>query len=137
MRVYDYMIADIGVIGRGIYLRPEPREGTYWVGVSNRRPFRLEEPPESEKQLWRFGICSVLTRYVPASEGHTPQNACAGHYDDKNVVDRLVEGRYVATGTSGSGIMKADAVGRIAASLALGSETTYCGLTGVLKKSAL
>jgi glycine/D-amino acid oxidase-like deaminating enzyme len=115
------------ILPRGIYLRPEPREGTYWVGVSDRRPFRLEEPPEPEEQLWRFGIYPVLTKYVPAFEGRTPQNAWAGHYDEnivdyQPVVDRLAEGLYVAAGTSGSGIMKADAIGRIAASLALGRE---------------
>ncbi|MCC6032126.1 MAG: FAD-binding oxidoreductase [Pyrobaculum sp.] len=115
------------ILPRGIYLRPEPREGTYWVGVSDRRPFRLEEPPEPEEQLWRFGIYPVLTKYVPAFEGRMPQNAWAGHYDEnvvdyQPVVDRLAEGLYVAAGTSGSGIMKADAIGRIAASLALGRE---------------
>ncbi len=115
------------ILPRGIYLRPEPREGTYWIGVSDRRPFRLEEPPEPEEQLWRFGIYPVLTKYVPAFEGRTPQNAWAGHYDEnvvdyQPVVDRLAEGLYVAAGTSGSGIMKADAIGRIAASLALGRE---------------
>jgi len=115
------------ILPRGIYLRPEPREGTYWVGVSDRRPFRLEEPPEPEEQLWRFGIYPVLTKYVPAFEGRTPQNAWAGHYDEnvvdyQPVVDRLAEGLYVAAGTSGSGIMKADAIGRIAAFLALGRE---------------
>ncbi|MCI4447515.1 MAG: FAD-binding oxidoreductase, partial [Pyrobaculum sp.] len=115
------------ILPRGIYLRPEPREGAYWIGVSDRRPFRLEEPPEPEEQLWRFGIYPVLTKYVPAFEGRTPQNAWAGHYDEnvvdyQPVVDRLAEGLYVAAGTSGSGIMKADAIGRIAASLALGRE---------------
>jgi glycine/D-amino acid oxidase-like deaminating enzyme len=115
------------ILPRGIYLRPEPREGTYWIGVSDRRPFRLEEPPEPEEQLWRFGIYPVLTKYVPAFEGRTPQNAWAGHYDEnvvdyQPVVDRLAEGLYVAAGTSGSGIMKADAIGRIAAFLALGRE---------------
>jgi glycine/D-amino acid oxidase-like deaminating enzyme len=115
------------ILPRGIYLRPEPREGTYWVGVSDRRPFRLEEPPEPEEALWRFGIYPVLTKYVPAFEGRTPQSAWAGHYDEnvvdyQPVVDRLAEGLYVAAGTSGSGIMKADAIGRIAAFLALGRE---------------
>ncbi len=32
----------------------------------------------------------------------------------------MAEGLYVAAGTSGSGVMKADAMGRIAASLVLG-----------------
>jgi sarcosine oxidase subunit beta len=122
-REYSPMI----ILPRGVYLRPEPGEGTYWIGISDRRPFRLEEPPEPEEQLWRFGIYPVLTKYVPAFEGRTPQNAWSGHYDEnvvdyQPVVDRLAEGLYVAAGTSGSGIMKADAIGRIAASLALGRE---------------
>ncbi|MCC6036366.1 MAG: FAD-binding oxidoreductase [Pyrobaculum sp.] len=122
-REYSPMI----ILPRGVYLRPEPGEGTYWIGVSDRRPFRLEEPPEPEEALWRFGIYPVLTKYVPAFEGRMPQNAWAGHYDEnvvdyQPVVDRLVEGLYVAAGTSGSGIMKADAIGRVAAYLALGRE---------------
>ncbi|AAL64101.1 NAD(P)/FAD-dependent oxidoreductase [Pyrobaculum aerophilum] len=113
------------ILPKGVYMRPEPGEGTFWVGVADRRPFRLEEPPEAEEALWRYGIYPVLTKYVPAVEGRVPQNAWAGHYDEnvvdyQPIVDRLAEGLYVAAGTSGSGIMKADAIGRIAAYLALG-----------------
>ncbi|MGC9049399.1 NAD(P)/FAD-dependent oxidoreductase [Pyrobaculum sp.] len=115
------------ILPKGVYLRPEPSEGTFWIGVADRRPFRFEETPEAEEPLWRFGIYPVLTKYVPAAEGRSPQNAWAGHYDEnvvdyQPVVDRLAEGLYVAAGTSGSGIMKADAIGRIAAHLALGHE---------------
>lgn len=115
------------ILPRGIYMRPEPGEGTFWIGVADRRPFRFEEPPEPEEPLWRYGIYPVLTKYVPAVEGRAPQNAWAGHYDEnvvdyQPVVDRLAEGLYVAAGTSGSGIMKVDAIARIAASLALGRD---------------
>ena len=120
-REYGPMI----ILPKGVYMRPEPGEGTFWVGVADRRPFGFEEEPQAEEQLWRYGIYPVLTKYVPAAEGRAPQNAWAGHYDEnvvdyQPVVDRLAEGLYVAAGTSGSGIMKADAIGRIAAYLALG-----------------
>jgi len=115
------------ILPKGVYLRPEPSEKTFWIGLADRRPYRFEDPPEPEEALWRYGIYPVLTKYVPAFEGKTPQAAWAGHYDEnvvdyQPIVDRLAEGLYIAAGTSGSGIMKADAVGRIAAYLALGYE---------------
>ncbi|MFN7105741.1 MAG: NAD(P)/FAD-dependent oxidoreductase, partial [Pyrobaculum sp.] len=115
------------ILPKGIYLRPELGEGTFWIGVADRRPFGFEDRAEPEEALWRFGIYPVLSKYIPAFENMMPQNAWAGHYDEnvvdyQPIVDRLAEGLYVAAGTSGSGIMKADAVGRIAANLALGRE---------------
>ncbi|MEM1787566.1 MAG: FAD-binding oxidoreductase [Pyrobaculum sp.] len=115
------------ILPRGIYIRPEPVERAFWIGVSDRRPFSLEETPELEESLWRFGIYPVLSKYIPSFEGRLPYSGWAGHYDEnivdyQPIVDRLANGLYVAAGTSGSGIMKADAVGRIAASLALGRE---------------
>ncbi|MFN3804323.1 MAG: NAD(P)/FAD-dependent oxidoreductase [Pyrobaculum sp.] len=129
------------ILPKGIYLRPEPSEGAFWIGVADRRPFRFEDPAEPEEALWRFGIYPVLSKYIPAFENRMPQNAWAGHYDEnvvdyQPVVDRLAEGLYVAAGTSGSGIMKADAVGRIAASLALGREKTEL-YGGVIVESGL
>ncbi|ACB40386.1 NAD(P)/FAD-dependent oxidoreductase [Pyrobaculum neutrophilum] len=123
----DREYAPMIILPRGIYVRPEPVEESFWIGVSDRRRYGFEENPEPEEELWRFGIYPVLTKYVPLFEGKTPHNAWAGHYDEnvvdyQPIVDRLAEGLYVAAGTSGSGIMKADAVGRIAASLALGLE---------------
>ncbi|MFB6489902.1 MAG: NAD(P)/FAD-dependent oxidoreductase [Thermoproteus sp. AZ2] len=125
--VADRDYAPFIALPKGIYLRPEPGEGTFWIGVADRRPFRFEDPAEPEEPLWRFGIYPVLTKYIPAFEGRAPLSAWAGHYDEnivdyQPVVDRLAEGLYVAAGTSGSGIMKADAIGRIAAYLALGYE---------------
>ncbi len=125
MGLSDSQWSPVIILPRGIYLRPEPGEGTFWIGMSDRRPYGFEERAEAEESLWRFGIYPVLSKYVPAFENRVPQSAWAGHYDEnvidyQPIVDRLAEGLYVAAGTSGSGIMKADAVGRIAASLALG-----------------
>ncbi len=114
------------ILPRGIYIRPEPDEGNFWIGLADRRPFGFEETGV-EEGLWRYGIYPVLSKYIPAFEGKTPQNAWHGYYDENVVdemaiVDKLADGLYVAAGTSGSGVMKADAIGRIAASLVLGED---------------
>lgn len=112
------------ILPRGIYVRPEPDEGNFWIGLADRRPFGFEDTGV-EEGLWRYGIYPVLSKYVPAFEGRAPHNAWHGYYDENvvdetPVIDELAEGLYVAAGTSGSGVMKADAMGRIAASLVLG-----------------
>ncbi|MGC9169451.1 MAG: NAD(P)/FAD-dependent oxidoreductase [Thermoproteus sp.] len=112
------------ILPRGIYIRPEPDEGNFWIGLADRRPYGFEETGV-EEGLWRYGIYPVLSKYIPAFEGRTPHNAWHGYYDENVVdevaiVDKLADGLYVAAGTSGSGIMKADAIARIAAALVLG-----------------
>lgn len=112
------------ILPKGIYVRPEPDEGNFWIGLADRRPFGFEETGV-EEGLWRYGIYPVLSKYIPAFEGKTPHNAWHGYYDENvvdetPVVDKLADGLYVAAGTSGSGIMKADAIGRLAAALVLG-----------------
>ncbi|CCC81578.1 NAD(P)/FAD-dependent oxidoreductase [Thermoproteus tenax] len=114
------------ILPRGIYVRPEPDEGNFWIGLADRRPYGFDEFGVDEA-LWRYGIYPVLSKYIPAFEGKTPHNSWYGYYDENvvdgvAVVDKLAEGLYVAAGTSGSGIMKADAIGRLAASLVLGKE---------------
>lgn len=124
------------ILPKNVYVRPEPDANCFYIGVSDRRPYTLEEDPRPEPDLWKLGILPVLECYVPAFAGRAPDSSWAGHYDEniidyQPVVDKLAEGLYVAAGTSGSGIMKADAVGRIAASLALGYEraTLFTGET--------
>lgn len=114
------------ILPRGIYVRPEPDEGNFWIGLADRRPYGFEETGV-EEGLWRFGIYPILSKYIHAFEGKTPHNAWHGYYDEnvvdeQPVVDELADGLYVAAGTSGSGIMKADALGRLTASLVLGLE---------------
>ena len=65
---------------------------------------------------------------MPAFEGAAPTGGWAGHYDvsfDGNpiVYEPYDSGIVVAAGTSGSGIMKADSIGRVVAGAALDFET--------------
>ncbi|MCI4464401.1 MAG: FAD-binding oxidoreductase [Thermoproteus sp.] len=112
------------ILPHGIYIRPEPDEGNFWIGLADRRAYGFEDIGV-EEGLWRYGIYPVLSKYIPAFEGRSPHNAWHGYYDENVVdevaiVDRLADGLYVAAGTSGSGIMKADAIARVAAALVLG-----------------
>jgi len=125
----EYGIMPFTLLPRGVYIRPEPRERAFWVGVSDDlgRPFELEEPPALEENFYTLGILPVLSTYVPELAGAYPSGGWAGHYDITPdglpvVYEPYESDLIVACGTSGSGIMKGDAVGRVAASLALGMD---------------
>lgn len=124
-----YNVAPMTILPKGVYLRPEPSEGTFWIGMSDNlgRPYRLEDPPRPEEEFYTLSILPVLSLYFPQFQDTYPQAAWAGHYDISFDSQPIVYEPYnsdliVAAGTSGSGIMKADAIGRVAASLALGLE---------------
>ena len=73
----------------------------------------------------------VLFKYFPQFSGAKPSRAWAGFYDtslDYQPVIFETADLIVAAGTSGSGIMKADAIGRIVKSLYLGEK--YAELYG-------
>ncbi|MEB2836319.1 MAG: FAD-binding oxidoreductase [Desulfurococcales archaeon] len=117
------------ILPRDVLIRPEPREEAFWIGLSDNlgRPFKLEEPPAPEEHYYTLGILPVLSAYMPAFEGLYPETSWAGHYDMSPdglpvVYEPFDSDLIVACGTSGSGIMKGDAIGRVAASLALGLE---------------
>ncbi len=122
------------ILPRGVYIRPEPREEAFWVSLSDElgRPFQLEEPPAVEEQYYTLGILPVLSLYFPQFGEIYPSGGWAGHYDITPdglpvVYEPFDSDLIVACGTSGSGIMKGDAVGRVAASLALGLEEAELG----------
>ncbi len=117
------------LLPRGIYLRPVPEEESFWTGGSTRlgHPVAWEPEPVPEPWIYEYGVAPVLRAYLPAFAAAASYDAAwAGFYDtsldSKPVVHRFAEGLVVAGGTSGSGIMKADAVGRATAALALGEE---------------
>ncbi len=123
----EYNISPMLIFPRKVFARPEPGEGAYWVGVSDDlgRPFTLEEDPGPEEHFYTLGVLPVLSLYHPGFEGLTPHSAWAGNYDISFDGAPIIYEPYqgdliVSAGTSGSGIMKADAIGRITASLALG-----------------
>jgi glycine/D-amino acid oxidase-like deaminating enzyme len=104
----------------GIYIKPEPKEECFYVGCADnlKRPFNLDDQPEREYYLDQ--IFPVLVEVFPQFENATIENMVAGSYAyntiDKNpYVFRPMENLLLVTGGSGSGIMKCDSIGRIAA----------------------
>lgn len=106
----------------GIYIKPEPREECFYVGCADdlKRPFSLDTM--GERDYYLNEVLPVLVEVFPQFETATIQNIVAGSYAyntiDKNpYVFRARENILVVTGGSGSGIMKCDSIGRIAAAL--------------------
>jgi len=112
----------------GVLMRPERAERGFWVGAADElgRPFMFEEDPQAERDYYTYNIYPILSKYFPHFKDVPPTNMWAGQYDvntmDANPYIFEEAGVIVAAGLSGSGIMKADAVGRIAAALHAGKE---------------
>ncbi|MFA4904069.1 MAG: FAD-dependent oxidoreductase [Desulfobaccales bacterium] len=114
----------------GAYLRPST--GSFILGFANEdQPPGLEEPPAAERDFFQGRVRPQVEPYFPCFQDVVPQYSWAGHYadhlaDSHPVVDR-VGGAIVVGGDSGSGIMKADALGRIAAGLYFGQDRVGLG----------
>ena len=111
-----------------VLIRPFPTEGVFWLSYADDFPraFKLEDDPQPEKNFYQYGIYQVLVKYFPQFRDCRPYSAFAGLYEI-NTLDGhpvIFEERdlIVVGGASGSGIMKADAIGRIAAALYNGEE---------------
>lgn len=104
-----------------IYLKPSRPDESIWVGVSDYvgRQFTFDDEPIAEEEFYLYNIHPVVSHYFPALVNTRPFNKWAGYYDmntiDANPYIFEDSGLIVAVGTSGSGIMKADAIGRIVA----------------------
>lgn len=117
-----------------VFIRMNTSERSAWV--SGDEPFgdryQFDEDPKAQGEYYDYNIYPILSKYAPVFDGLKPANKWAGLYD-MNTVDAnpyVFEDHNVISvvGTSGSGIMKADAVGRIAAALYGGKE--YAELYG-------
>lgn len=112
----------------GVCVRPVRGEKSFWIEAEDDlgRGFGFEEEPMAEESYFTYGIYPILTEYFPCFANLRPANSWAGFYDINSVdatpiIDRL--GNCILTvGMSGSGIMKADAVGRMAAAIVKGNE---------------
>jgi glycine/D-amino acid oxidase-like deaminating enzyme len=105
----------------GVYFKPVPRLKSFWVGCADDigRPYRLKEPPLPESDYFNHEIHPILSSYFPQFKGLEPSGMWAGHYSitslDNTPVIEQSPGLIVVTGTSGSGIMKSDSLGRLVA----------------------
>lgn len=111
-----------------VYIKPALEEDSFWFSYGDHFPrgFKLEDDPQPEENFYKYGIYQVATKYFPQFTGCQPNGAWAGQYA-MNVLDGqpviFEEDNVIVVGSdSGSGNMKADAVGRIAAALYAGQE---------------
>jgi glycine/D-amino acid oxidase-like deaminating enzyme len=109
----------------GAYIKPMLDKNMILVGLADElgQPFGMADP-DPDRDYIEWAIRPVLSHYFPDLKDYELKLKWAGyyayHWPDKNPVVERVSNIYWASGTSGSGIMKADALGRIAASKILG-----------------
>ena len=111
-----------------VYIKPALEEDAFWFSYGDHFPraFKLEDDPQPEENYYKYGIYQVATKYFPQFIGTQPHGSWAGQYalntlDGQPVI--FEEDNTIVVGScSGSGNMKADAVGRIAAALYAGQE---------------
>jgi glycine/D-amino acid oxidase-like deaminating enzyme len=116
------------ILPNGSHFRPARSERTLWVSTAEGigTPFSFEEEPVADESFYTYNIYPILSEYFPCFAGLRPVNWWAGLYDinpidSTPVIDR-VDNCIIVAGLSGSGIMKADAVGRMAAAVYDGQE---------------
>jgi len=111
-----------------ILFRPELSEGSIWLACADEmgRKFELEEDPQAEEDYYTNDIYYVLVKYFPCFEDVRPMNMWAGQYAINSLDETPVlfenPGLYYIGAASGSGIMKADSLGRILDALVAGEE---------------
>jgi len=110
------------------YIRPAPEEDALWLAYADEFPraFKIEDEPEPEENYYRFGLYQVMVKYFPQLTDCQPFSAFAGLYEINTIDGQPLvfeeNGLMVVGGASGSGILKADAIGRIATALYKGEE---------------
>jgi FAD-dependent oxidoreductase domain-containing protein 1 len=111
-----------------VLFRPELSEGSLWMGCADNlgRAYGLEDDPQPEEDYYTNNVYHVLVKYFPCFEDVRPMNMWAGQYAINSLDDIPVIAPYPGLiyigAASGSGIMKSDALGRIAAALYVGEE---------------
>lgn len=107
----------------GIYLKPEISEQSIWIGCADNlgRAFLYEDDPKPEPSYYTGNLYYILSKYLPCFTDLQPVNMWAGSYA-LNSIDKVPyvfeeAGMIYVGADSGSGLMKCDAIGRIAAAL--------------------
>lgn len=116
----------------GIYIKPILNRNMIILGCADElgRSFKIDEIkeiPKPEISYFKTVIEPILNYYFPKLKNYNLKLKWAGYYSyywpDKNPVIEQVSNILWTSGTSGSGIMKADAIGRITASKIIGLKT--------------
>jgi len=134
-RFNEFRCIPMTFVPRGPYVVPRVREKTLWLGMSDDIGRKWGIDFEAEDHFYIDNIYPLLSKIFPILEGARPESKWAGCYSintiDENPVVFRVMNLVVATGGSGSGVMKADAIGRIAAAQALNEPVAelYGGLS--------
>ena len=112
----------------GVFLRPAPKFHSMWIGVADdlARDFSFSEDPQAEHDFYENSIYQILTAYSGNFENAELTGSWAGYYS-YNTADMTPNifrevNLTVISGTSGSGIMKGDAIGRIASAVYSGKD---------------
>ena len=130
------------ILPDGAYLRPAPAAHSFIIGYANEdQTPGLEDRPLAEAEFFERRIRPQVEQYFPGFRGLQPAYSWAGHYEDHPpdsiaFVARLA-GALVVGGASGSGIMKADSLGRVAAGLWAGREQVPLGDGGAFQVAAI
>ena len=109
----------------GVYFRPQLQERGFWIGCGDKvgreyKYIQTDEDMVPESSYYENSMYPVLSKFFPAFQGARPVNSWAGSYNyspDRIPFVYLECGVLVVNGASGSGIMKADAMARIADAL--------------------
>lgn len=119
----------------GVHFKTQPGENSIWLGCADGlgREFKFESEPEPEPRYFTENVYHILREYFPCFSDIRPTNMWAGHYainsfDEIPIIEDFPGLIYLGA-TSGSGIMKCDALGRITSSLYMGDDyaTLYGG----------
>ncbi|VVB94347.1 D-amino acid dehydrogenase [uncultured archaeon] len=111
----------------GVYIKPVIDRNIIIAGCADDlgQPFLMSDP-EPDSLYFHSAIEPVIKHYFPGLRDSILSHKWAGYYDyhwpDMTPVIESVANLMWVGGTSGSGIMKADAVGRIAAARLQGHE---------------
>jgi FAD-dependent oxidoreductase domain-containing protein 1 len=105
----------------GVYIRGVVGEKSFWIGCADKlaRAYKYAMEPDdykAERSYYEQSVYPVLSKYFPAFKNARPTNSFAGDYAySLDALPYIYQqaGALVVTGASGSGIMKADALGRI------------------------
>jgi len=127
----------------GVHFRPSPKEKEFRVSGADEigRSFAVEDNPEPERSFYEYSLRPVLQEYFPSFADARIKSMWAGYYS-YNTIDSHPYifkelNLIVATGTSGSGLMKGDSIGRVVEGLYSQREDTILFGGKLIKTSSL